>query len=100
MGPMPVTASMRRRLEPIEPSEMIFSGPMSPRARTWVPPHSSMEWRPASSTRTMSPYLSPKKAMAPSSPASSLVVSKWRTGALSRISALARSSIGADLRRA
>ena len=30
MGPMPVTASMRRRLEPIEPSLTIFTGPMSP----------------------------------------------------------------------
>ena len=29
-GPVPVMASMRRRLEPIEPSEMIFIGPMSP----------------------------------------------------------------------
>ena len=41
----------------------------------------------------MSPYLSPKKAMAPSSRASFIVVSKWRTEALSRISRLARSSI-------
>ena len=58
-------ASSRRRFEPIEPSETIFTGPMSPSARTWVPPHSSVECGPASSTRTMSPYLSPKKAMAP-----------------------------------
>ena len=75
MGPVPVTASMRRRLAPIDASETILMGPMSPRARTWVPPHSSMEWRPASSTRTTSPYLSPKKAMAPRSAASALVVS-------------------------
>ena len=67
MGPVPVTASMRRRLDPIDASDTIFTGPMSPRARTWVPPHSSVECGPASSTRTMSPYLSPKKAMAPSS---------------------------------
>ena len=38
---VPVTASMRRRFEPIEPSETILIGPMSPVARTWVPPHSS-----------------------------------------------------------
>ena len=66
---------------------------MSPSAFTWVPPHSSVEWRPASSTRTMSPYFSPKNAMAPRAAASALVVSKWRTGALSRISSLARSSM-------
>ena len=53
--------------------------------------------RPASSTRTMSPYLSPKKAMAPSSRASSLVVSKWRTGALARISRVGQVLDGPDL---
>ena len=30
MGPNPETASMRRRFEPIEPSQTIFTGPMSP----------------------------------------------------------------------
>ena len=65
IGPVPVTASMRRRFEPIDPSDTIFIGPMSPVRRTWVPPHSSVEWGPASSTRTMSPYFSPKNAMAP-----------------------------------
>ena len=66
MVPVPVMASMRRRLEPIEPSDTILIGPMSPSACTWVPPHSSSECVPASSTRTTSPYLSPKNAMAPS----------------------------------
>jgi hypothetical protein len=56
---------MRRRLEPIEPSLTILIGPMKPSACTCVPPHSSMECSPASSTRTMSPYLSPKNAIAP-----------------------------------
>ena len=42
-GPRPVTASMRRRFEPIEPSDTIFIGPMSPSARTWVPPQNSIE---------------------------------------------------------
>ena len=59
----------------MEASETILTGPMSPSARTWVPPHSSIEWRPASSTRTTSPYLSPKKAIAPRLAASALVVS-------------------------
>ena len=93
MGPKPVTASMRRMLEPIELSLTILTGPMSPRARTWVPPHSSVLCGPASSTRTISPYLSPKNAMAPSSSAWLLLVSKWRTGWLARISWLARSSM-------
>ena len=72
---VPVTASMRRRLAPIELSPRILIGPIVPRARTWVPPHSSTEWWPASTTRTTSPYLSPKKAMAPRSAASSCDVS-------------------------
>ena len=71
----PVTASMRRRFEPIDDSLTILIVPMSPVARTCVPPHSSIDG-PASSTRTMSPYLSPKNAIAPSASASSLVVSK------------------------
>ncbi len=75
MGPVPVMASMRRRFAPIEDSATIFTGPMSPSARTCVPPQSSVDRRPASSTRTMSPYLSPKKAMAPRAAASALVVS-------------------------
>ena len=72
---VPVTASMRRRFEPIDPSDTILIVPMSPVARTCVPPQSSRLLRPASSTRTMSPYLSPKKAMAPMASASALVVS-------------------------
>ena len=62
----PVTASMRRRLAPIDPSLTILIGPMKPSACTCVPPHSSIECSPASSTRTRSPYLSPKNAIAPS----------------------------------
>ena len=77
----PVVASTRRMFEPIDPSDTTLTVPTSPRARTWVPPHSSTDG-PASTTRTMSPYLSPKKASAPSSSAWALVVSKARTGAL------------------
>ena len=72
---MPVTASMRRVLEPIEASDMTVMGPIMPRAPTWVPPHSSTEWGPARTTRTRSPYLSPKKARAPMASASDLDVS-------------------------
>ena len=46
-----------------------------PRARaTCVPPHSSVDG-PASSTRTISPYFSPKNAIAPMRSASAFVVS-------------------------
>ena len=83
---------MRRRLEPIEPSLTTLIVPMSPVARTCVPPHSSID-EPASRTRTMSPYLSPKKAIAPSSSASAFVVSNARTAVLASVSALARRSI-------
>ncbi len=90
----PVIASMRRRFEPIDDSLTILMVPMSPVARTCVPPQSSID-DPASSTRTMSPYLSPKNAIAPSASASSLVVSKIRVGVFVSVSALARRSISA-----
>ncbi len=59
----------------MEPSLTTLIVPMSPSARTCVPPHSSRLLRPASRTRTTSPYLSPKKAMAPMASASAFVVS-------------------------
>ena len=83
---------MRRRLEPIEPSLTILIGPMSPVADTCVPPHNSSEL-PASSTRTTSPYLSPKKAMAPLSLAACLVISVADTRVLASTSALASCSM-------
>ena len=94
MGSRPAMASRRRMFEPIDVSDTILSGPMSPSPRcTWVPPQNSIEFGPACSTRTVSPYLSPKNAMAPSFIASSFVISSCDTGALVRISRLARSSI-------
>ena len=65
----PVTASMRRTPAATLPSETIRNGPISPVARTCVPPHSSCENPGISTTRTTSPYFSPKSAMAPSSTA-------------------------------
>ena len=61
---------MRRVLAPIDPSETIETGPIWPRASTWVPPQNSSECGPARTTRTTSPYLSPKKAKAPMASAS------------------------------
>ncbi len=56
---------MRRVFEPMEASETTCSGPIVPRAFTCVPPQSSTESCPASTTRTTSPYFSPKNAIAP-----------------------------------
>ena len=67
----PVTASIRRVFEAMERSETIRSGPIIPRAETCVPPQSSTEACPASTTRTTSPYFSPKNAIAPALSASS-----------------------------
>ena len=62
-------------------SDTTVMGPIMPRAPTWVPPHSSMECGPARTTRTRSPYLSPKKARAPMASAWALVVSTTVTSA-------------------
>ena len=86
---MPVTANSRRVFEPMDDSEVMVMGPIIPRAPTWVPPHSSMEWGPARTTRTRSPYLSPKKARAPMASASALDVSSTTTSASVSTSALA-----------
>ena len=74
------TASIRRAPEPTEPSERITNGPTSAVDRTWVPPQSSREKPSTSTTRTISPYFSPKSICAPSFRASSIGVSKIRTG--------------------
>ena len=75
-----VTASIRRAPEPTEPSERITNGPISAVERTCVPPQSSREKPSISTTRTMSPYFSPNSIIAPSLRASSIGVSKMRTG--------------------
>ncbi len=61
---MPVTASTRRMPAATPPSETILKSPMSPVRATCVPPQSSRE-EPMSSTRTSSPYFSPKSIIAP-----------------------------------
>src|SRR5579862_8438516 len=71
-----VTASMRREPAPTELSPRTTNGPISAVERTCVPPHSSIDQPSMSTTRTMSPYFSPKSIIAPSSRASPSVVSK------------------------
>ncbi len=64
---------------------------MSPVRVTCVPPQSSRDV-PMSSTRTSSPYFSPKSIIAPSFCASSMPIVRAFVGWLSRISALTISS--------
>ena len=60
----------RRPRRPL--SEVIAKRPMSPVARTWVPPHSSRLKPGIDTTRTVSPYFSPNSAIAPAAMASAV----------------------------
>ena len=75
---------MRRAPEPTDVSERITNGPISAVERTCVPPHSSREKPSISTTRTSSPYFSPKSIVAPSERASSIDVTNVRTGIASK----------------
>ena len=63
---------------------MIRNGPISAVERTCVPPQSSRENPSISTTRTSSPYFSPKSAIAPRRRASSIGVTNVRTGIASK----------------
>ena len=95
----PVTASMRRTPAATPPSDVTAKRPMSPVARTWVPPHSSWLTSPTVTTRTLSPYFSPKSAMAPPAMASSVLFTSVATGMLASTCSLTRRSIVAQLSR-
>ena len=62
---------MRRTPAAIDSSLTILKKAMSPVRRTWVPPQSSLDG-PSVTTRTVSPYFSPKIIMAPDLRASSM----------------------------
>ncbi len=74
----------------MEPSETKVMVPIWPNELTWVPPQNSNESGPACTTRTVSPYLSPKNAMAPIFSASALVASVVTTGSSVSTAALAK----------
>ena len=74
--PGPVSASIRRTLAALEPSETIAKIPTSAVLATWVPPQSSRETSSTSTTRTQSPYFSPNSAIAPSASASARLISQ------------------------
>jgi hypothetical protein len=90
---MPATASRRRTPEATAPSEMILMAPIWPVLATWVPPHSSVEKSGMLMTRTVSPYFSPKRAMAPEAKASSMGISRKSVSWALRTCSLALRSI-------
>ena len=92
-APAPVSASMRRTPAATPLSSTITNGPMSPVARTCVPPHSSTLKPGTDTTRTRSPYFSPNSAMAPAAMASSVDRTSVWTGALRTICSLTIASI-------
>ena len=56
---------MRRTPEATLLSDLMRKGPALAVLSRWVPPQNSMEKSPISTTRTVSPYFSPKMATAP-----------------------------------
>ncbi len=88
----PVMASIRRTPAATALSDTILNRPMVPVLLVWVPPQSSTE-SPKRTTRTTSPYFSPKRAMAPILRASSMVASRFSiSGKSDRMSWLTRVS--------
>ena len=71
----PVLASIRRIPAATLASETILNIPIWPVLRAWIPPQNSHEG-PKRTTRTLSPYFSPKRAIAPIFLASSIGVSR------------------------
>ena len=69
----------------MEPSDRKVTTPSWPDRWAWVPPHSSCAQSPTETTRTRSPYFSPKSAMAPIARASSCVM-VWAETARSSMS--------------
>ena len=66
-----MTASMRRTPWAMPVSSVILKKAMSPVRATCVPPQNSFD-SPMVTTRTVSPYFSPKKAIAPAFLASAM----------------------------
>ena len=90
----PTRASTRRFDAPTEDSPIRLISPTSELRDTCVPAHSSRDQGPPMSTmRTLSPYFSPNRAIAPSAFASSSGRTRVCTSRLSRTALLAISSI-------
>ena len=89
---LPVMASMRRTPAATLLSETMRIMPRQPVEEAWHPPQNST-LVPNCTTRTRSPYFSPKRAMAPNFLASSIGVSRYSCrGRFSRIFSFTRCS--------
>src|SRR6266849_2469317 len=86
---------MRRAPAPTELSFRIANGPISAVERTCVPPQSSTDQPPMSTTRTTSPYFSPNSIIAPSLRASARGGSYVRTGRFSKMRIAEARKLGA-----
>ena len=92
-------ASMRRTPAATPLSATMTKRPMSPVARTCVPPHSSTLKPGIDTTRTRSPYFSPNSAIAPAAIASCVFFTSVCTGVFRRICSLTMRSISSDCSR-
>ena len=88
----PVTASIRLTPAAADASERMWKSPSFDVLSTCAPPQNSTEKSLALTTRTMSPYFSPNRAIAPIFLASSIGISVDETGIASSIFALTRFS--------
>ena len=88
----PVMASTRRVPAEMPCSAVTRKRPISPVWWTWVPPQNSLEKPGTSTIRTSSPYLSPKKARAPSASAFSRPITRVLRAVPFRISEFTRFS--------
>ena len=86
--PVPVTASIRRTPDATEFSETMRNKPSFAVLSTCVPPQNSTEKSETLTTRTTSPYFSPKSAIAPRFLASAIGRDSVVTGMAARIFSL------------
>ena len=89
----PVVAVILRVPEAIPLSDSILNNPISPVDLTCAPPQSSIEYPSISTTRTTSPYLSEKSAIAPLFFASSIFSKSILTFKLDKIMSFTAFSI-------
>ena len=89
---MPTRASTRRTPAPMDDSLKSLTTPNWPERSTCVPPQSSRAQSPMLTTRTSSPYFSPKRAIAPLFFAASCDITSAVTARLSNNSVLTRDS--------
>ena len=82
---------MRRTPWATPVSSVSLKNAMSPVRATWVPPQNSFD-SPMVTTRTVSPYFSPKKAMAPACLASAMASTAVSVATFFRTRAFTRSS--------